>query len=91
MQAPVSCPAHLVLNFPAMDLIAARKEALEYLAANSVGRQGEIAEATGLRRETVNRYAGGHATPVDIDCIQRIINWMNRDRAERAKKKNGGR
>lgn len=70
-----------------MDMIAARTECLEYLAANAEGRQGEIAETIGLRRETVNRYVGGHAVPTDIECVQKIYDWMLTDR----KKRNGAK
>lgn len=63
-----------------MNMIHARTEALEYLARHSVGRQGEIAKAVGLRRETLNRYAGGQAIPTDIACVQRLYDWMVKDR-----------
>lgn len=64
-----------------MDMLSARKEALTYLSANSVGRQGDIAKRVKLRRETLNRYACGQAVPSDIEVVQRIYNWMVSDRA----------
>jgi hypothetical protein len=82
----LSAALSTVLYFRPMDMIAARKEALKYLAEHSVGRQGEIANAVGLRRETLNRYAGGHAIPTDLETVQKIINWMVSD----IRKNNGG-
>jgi predicted transcriptional regulator len=63
-----------------LSMIELRDDALRYLRDNSVGRQGEIAKAIGLRRETLNRYACGHAIPSDIECVQKIVSWVAKDR-----------
>jgi hypothetical protein len=66
-----------------VNIIEARDEALKYLVNNTRGRQEVIAEELGIRRETLNRYACGSAVPVDINCCQRIIEWVRKDREKK--------
>jgi len=57
-----------------------RDEVLNYLAENSTGRQGEIADAVGLRRERINAYIVHRKGLTDVRTIQQLFNWMQRDR-----------
>lgn len=57
-----------------------RDEVLDYLAANSTGRQAEIATAVGLRRERINAYIVHRKGLTDVRTIQELHNWMVRDR-----------
>lgn len=57
-----------------------RENVLDYLAANSAGRQAEIAVAVGLRRERINAYIVHRKGLTDVRTIQELHNWMMKDR-----------
>lgn len=57
-----------------------RTQVLDYLAANSAGRQAEIAVAVGLRRERINAYIVHRKGLTDVRTIQELWNWVQRDR-----------
>lgn len=57
-----------------------RESVLDYLAENSTGRQAEIAEAVGLRRERINAYIVHRKGLTDVRTIQELWNWMIKDR-----------
>jgi len=57
-----------------------RESVLDYLAANSMGRQAEIAIAVGLRRERINAYIVHRKGLTDVRTIQELFNWVQRDR-----------
>lgn len=61
-----------------------REQVLDYLAANSAGRQAEIAVAVGLRRERINAYIVHRKGLTDVRTVQELWNWVQRDRKARA-------
>jgi hypothetical protein len=56
-----------------------RTQVLDYLAANSTGRQAEIAVAVGLRRERINAYIVHRKGLTDVRTIQELWNWKIAD------------